>query len=108
MGKGMMREWLKEEDLDYLKEVCAKSTNVVGWYAHGYDGTVRGPFCRWFTCSEVSPEYRKHVADVSDEVEFAAAAMTSLPFLLKLIDEKNAKIKELKADMVKILEAPRK
>ena len=96
---------LSEEYLTKLKELCKKSTQVVGWYAHGYDRTVRGPFCRWFTCSEVSPEYQKHVASVYDEVEYCAAAMNSMPALLELLDQKEAKIKELKADMVRMIES---
>lgn len=99
---------LTEEYLTELKELCKKATQVVGWYPHGYDGTVRGPFCRWFHCDEVSPEHRKYVGEVADDVRFAAAAMNSLPALLELLDQKEAKIKELKADMVRMLEAPRK
>ena len=69
-----------------LKEIIAKSTPVVNWYDHGYeDGTIRGPFNRWFKCSEVSPEYRDNVSDIANDVAFACAAMQNFLPLIKEI-----------------------
>lgn len=75
---------MTKEEIEGLRRLCKESTRVVSWYAHPYDATVRGPFCRWFTCSEVAEQYRHNVASPSQDVHFAAAAMNALP---KLLDE---------------------
>lgn len=65
-----------------LKE-AEKSTRVVSWYAHPKE--VRGPFHRWFTCSDVSQEYRKDVAEIEDDCRFSATAMNSAERLAKAV-----------------------
>lgn len=82
---------MSETELNELRELAKASTNVVAWYAHSQE--VRGPFCRWFTCSEVSPQYRKNVAATSDDCKFAAAAMNNLVPLLDEIDRLNRLLK---------------
>lgn len=77
------------EDLQMLKELEKKSTQVVGWYSH-HRGQVRGPFCRWFNVTEVAPEYQKNVADAGDDANYAAAAMNYLPKLIERIEELEA------------------
>lgn len=74
-------------DIRRLKKLCSKSTKVVGWYPHGHEGTVRGPFNRWFTCSEGSKHHQQNIASVNDEVEFAAAAMNNLKPLLNIMEQ---------------------
>lgn len=74
------------EDLQMLKELEKKSTQVVGWYAN-YGGQVRGPFCRWFEATEVAPEYEKNVGTREDDAKYCAAAMNYLPKLIERIEE---------------------
>lgn len=69
--------------LDRIQARCEKATQVVRWYAHPYEGQVRGPFFRWFQCQEGSPTHQKNVSSVEDDVEFAAMAMNEVPELLK-------------------------
>ena len=84
------------ELLAELKDLASKSTQVVGWYPHGYDRTVQGPFCRWFTCSEVLPEYEKHVGSVENDVRYCAAAMNAVPALVGYIEELKALLEKRK------------
>lgn len=74
------------EDLQMLKELEKKSTQVVGWYAD-YGGQIRGPFNRWFNVTEVAPEYKQHCGSASDDAKFAAAAMNYLPKLIERIEQ---------------------
>lgn len=85
------------ELLARLREIASKSTRVVAWYPHGYhdgrmpgcDGTVRGPFGRWFgVCGGDNGmgdpiKYPTPVADSRDDVEFCAAAMNHFEGLLE-------------------------
>ena len=79
------------KDLQMLKDLEKKSTQVVGWYAN-YGGQVRGPFNRWFNVTEVAPEYQKHCGSAEDDAKFAAAAMNYLPVLIKRIEELEAQL----------------
>lgn len=97
---------ITKECLDYLKELCGKSTQVVGWYAHSqHDGyhpgkaSVRGPFGRWFMVDGATKGQQgyEYVADLYDDAKFAAVAMNYLPALLELLDEKDKEIKKLKS-----------
>lgn len=74
-------------DLQMLKELEKKSTQVVGWYARGHAGQIRGPFCRWFNVTEVNPQYEKYVGSAADDAAYAAAAMNYLPELIKRIEQ---------------------
>lgn len=87
------REPITKELRDQLRELESKSTRVVAWYAHSEE--VRGPFHRWFTCSEVNPEYKNQVAWQSDDCQFAAAAMNNLLPLLDALDERDRYIEFL-------------
>ncbi len=53
------------------------STKVVAWYPH--PAQVRGPFCRWFECTQVEDQYKKNVADTWDDTAFCANAMNYSP-----------------------------
>ena len=75
---------MTKEERQKLRELANKSTPVNAWYAH--NESVRGPFNRWFKCSEVNPEYKKHVSEPEDDCKFAAAAMNNLVPLLNYID----------------------
>lgn len=96
--------------LDELKELIKKSTKVVNWYAHGYDGqegfsaSVRGPFNRWFKVSTVSEDYKKDVAYAGDDAEYCAAAMNSLPFLVDRIEKTDSIFEALKRDIRNVRE----
>jgi hypothetical protein len=84
------------ELLKPIQERVSKSTKVVGWYPHPGDGAgwqVRGPFCRWFQVTEVSPEYRKHVASTEDDAIYCATAMMELPRLIKCVEVLSEEIK---------------
>lgn len=72
--------------IERSRELKASSTKVVAWYAHSYPATVRGPYVRWLECTEVLPEYKKHVADSYDDVKYAAHAMNNLPALIEIIE----------------------
>lgn len=80
---------------DELLALYKKSTDVVSWYAHPAE--VRGPFCRWLTVSEVSPEYEKNVGTRADDAAYAAAAMNNVPYLLEQNAALTAEVAELKA-----------
>lgn len=73
------------EKLDALIAETEKATKVNKWYSHPWEGTVRGPFHRWFTCAPVDERYQKHVASVADDTEFAAAAMNNYPAALRAL-----------------------
>ncbi len=91
---------MNKERREELRKLANASTKVVAWYPHKYGGkghfggnaTVRGPFGRWFECyggdnGMGDPvKYPVPVADIGDDVEFAAAAMNSLVPLLDEID----------------------
>lgn len=99
----MSKNFLKtiESICKEIKDRKAKSTQVNGWYAHAYeDGTIRGPFHRWFRCTEVAPQYRQHVASVADDVEYAAAAMNYAPLLVEEYEKLKEKYEMLKADLI--------
>jgi hypothetical protein len=88
---------ITKEEREQLRVLESKSTPVVAWYAHPSE--VRGPFCRWFTCSDVNPEYQKHVAYKDEDCAFAAAAMNNLIPLLDELDRRDREIEELKLVM---------
>ena len=69
--------------IDKIKEYISKSTPVVNWYAHTEDKTVRGPFGRWFTASGED----KHLADIRNDVEYCAIAMTILPDIIYQLEQ---------------------
>ena len=80
------------EEIKRLKDICNKASKVVTWYDYGdEDGTVRGPWCRWFKCEEGVVKNRPDsVSDVADDVTFAAEAMNNfLPILLELEKHKH-------------------
>lgn len=85
---------ITKEVREQLRVLESKSTPVVAWYAHTDE--VRGPFGRWLTCSNVSPEYQKHVAWKNDECAFAAAAMNNLLSLLDALDNLEAENTKLR------------
>ncbi len=86
--------------MNEFRRVAENSTQVTAWYDHGFDGTVRGPFNRWFKCSEVNPLYMKHVANVADDCEFAAVAMNHFVQLLDLVEAQQKEIEELRIEKI--------
>lgn len=89
---------LSLEELKELRDIASKSTRVVNWYPHYEE--VRGPYRRWFTCTEVSDDSKKHVASKSDDCRFAAAAMNNPVPLLDLIEEQQRELNELRAEQI--------
>ena len=77
---------MNKEERQFLRSLAKASTEVNQWSYHSDGPTVRGPYCRWFKCTEVEPQYKKHVAESIDDCMFAAAAMNSMVPLLDLID----------------------
>lgn len=71
--------------LKELKELKEKSTKVVGWHASGEH--VKGPFYRWFTCTEAVAEYADQVATRADDAKYCAAAMNALPQLIERVEK---------------------
>jgi len=89
--------------IDKIKEVISKSTPVVNWYAHTEDKTVRGPFGRWFTASGED----KHLANINNDVEYCAMAMTILPEMVEEIQHLKQQLDDLQSsfnDRVKVIE----
>jgi hypothetical protein len=83
------------ELLDRLREIANKSSHMVAWYPHRYEGQVRGGFCRWFECTEGGgwdKSKASPIADVADDVEYCAAAMNHMPALLDYIDQLRAEL----------------
>ena len=112
MSQMITLETVKDEEyIKTLKSLCQKSTQVVGWYSHNYSPIVKGPFGRWATFAggdngmKDPVKYPVPVAEPHEDAAFCAAAMSSLPALLELLEEKDQKIAELKADIVKVLES---
>lgn len=84
----------KNESIDYIidliRKTYVKSTSVVGWYSHRFEGEVRGPFHRWIVPRKVHKDHEHNVADVADEVEYIAAAMNYAPNLVLEIEKLKA------------------
>lgn len=86
-----MRDSTSDKRIREIEARCNAATKVVAWYPHGYDGTVRGPFGRWFKCTGGDNgmgdpiKYPTPVASIEDDVAYAACAMNELPWLLQLI-----------------------
>jgi len=74
-------------DLKKLKEIVGKSSKVVSWYAHPWEGQVRGPWHRWFICQKGDDDSPESIATVEDDVIFATASMNSLSALLLIIEK---------------------
>lgn len=81
-------------NLDELSKLCKKSTQVVGWYPHRYSGQIRGPYYRWFILQPGSDDGQGRLASPEDDIEFAAAAMNTLPHLVIKIQELEQIIKD--------------
>jgi len=82
--------------INKIKEVISKSTPVVNWYAHTEDKTVRGPFGRWFTASGED----KHLANINNDVEYCAMAMTILPEMVEEIQQLKQQLSDTKTDNI--------
>lgn len=83
--------------IEEFKMLHGNSTKVVNWYAH--PDTVRGPYHRWFTISDVPSQYAQHVGSKFDDAKFAAASMNIAPLLVEYIEELNKEIIELKVQL---------
>lgn len=90
---------LTVKELEYLKILKAASTNVAQWCASPHDGTIRGPFNRWLTVSDVDPQYAKHVAFKGDDARYAAEAMNMLPKLIECIEDLRQQRDELELQL---------
>ncbi len=84
------------ERIEGLRKIHLASTNVNCWYPHGHNGTVRGPFTRWFRCTRVGRANAKSVSSVHDDTVFAAAAMNHFGPLLITVERQRREIAELK------------
>ena len=71
--------------LDEGERIKNNSTEVVAWYPHELDGTVRGPFGRWFKAVEVHKEYKEHVSPITEDVIYCAHALTNYPKTTKAL-----------------------
>lgn len=98
-----LRKKMKRLDLEELREVASKATQVVSWYPHSASGTddenvaatVRGPYGRWLKVSTVIEQYKNRVANGVDDAVFAAAAMNNLVPLLDELEKARQRIDEL-------------
>lgn len=80
---------LTNDELNMLRELKAKSTQVNGWYHYsvgdGYHpgfASVRGPYHRWFLVQAGDDQGHGGLASQDDDAKFAAAAMNNLPQLV--------------------------
>lgn len=84
-GDSRRIEWSLEE----LKEFICNSTLVVNWYPHchddqeGFKASVRGPHNRWL---KVTKGNEDSIASASNDANYCAAAMNSLPFLIEQVE----------------------
>ena len=84
-----------ESLLKELEELEKNSSRVVAWYSHGdEDGTIRGPWHRWFKCQEGDNGRPDSIGTVKEDCDYAAAAMNSLPALLQIIKTQREALKE--------------
>lgn len=90
--------------IDDLKEICKNATQVNGWYPHTHDGTVRGPFGRWFTCTGGENQNARNVGvpSISNDTHFAASAMNNFPRLLDTVKIQRKEIAKLKRKLKKV------
>lgn len=79
------------DNIQKLKEIAHKGTQVNGWYEHPYeDGNIRGPWNRWINVSpDRNDDSKGNVADHVDDVKFIATAMNHFSHLLKEIESLN-------------------
>jgi len=56
---------------EQLRELAGAATKVVAWYPHPNE--VRGPYYRWFKCTDIDPQYKDCVADTRDKILKALA-----------------------------------
>jgi len=102
---------MTKDERKVLRDLANQSTLVNAWYPHhgGKDSTaeatVRGPFNRWFKCTNIELKYSHHVAEDYDDCRFAAAAMNNLVPLLDEVDRLEAETKKLRALVNKNAEA---
>lgn len=87
---------MTKEEIAELNLLYEKSTMPTRWYPHARE--VRGPFLRWFKITEVPDDHKKDVASERDDLNYCAAAMNSVPGLIKTIYELQAEIVRLKLD----------
>ena len=84
-----------EQLIARVKRLSEEATPVVAWYPHPWEGQVRGPWNRWFQI--IGPEEEHRVsegphkgtlvrASREADVAYAAAAMTYLPRLAKMVE----------------------
>lgn len=78
---------LDGRELRRLKKVAEKSSNMVSWYAHPYDGTIRGGWCRWFRCEEGVKDSPENIASVFDDTNFCAEALNNFLPMIKTIEK---------------------
>lgn len=80
-----------------LKDLASRATGVVNWYPYREvsGGTVRGPFNRWFILQPGDSQGNPGVIaeDPYSDVEYAAAAMNSLPHLIERIEALEASLR---------------
>ena len=81
-----------------LKDSQRSSTPVNNWYAHSNE--VRGPYNRWFTCSEVDLAYKSNVASTKKDCEYAANAMNYLPIIIEEYEKVKKELDELKVENI--------
>lgn len=70
--------------LEKLRSVGEKSSEVCGWWPYPEDGTIRGPFHRWFKCQEGDVDHQEKLASVEDDVKFFSTAANEFNSLLKI------------------------
>lgn len=84
-----------QDTLTQWEEIIKKSTKAVLWYPHTYDGTIRGPFNRWFRCergddqSDKYPPNKGLISSIECDVEFAALAMNNFQKLIDTVRKKD-------------------
>lgn len=94
----IMKFEITDNVIEEIKECKSNSTSVVGWYAHSSE--VRGPFNRWFKCSEVNDAYKQYVSSTNEDCLYAAAAMNYMPSLIEEYEKVKRELEELKAEYI--------
>lgn len=86
-----------------LRKIAEESSDVVAWYPHPEDNTIRGPFGRWLQVIEGGSGYPgvpAPIATAENDTRFTAAAMNNLVPLLDELDAMERKIVDLQLELI--------
>lgn len=91
MGRNYESCEFNDNDINKMKKVCDKATQVNAYYPHYHEeGNIRGPFCRWFDIHKnefVKKHEGKEVGWEKDDIDYACLALSAFPNALDKITQ---------------------